>query len=97
VDKNKAGRVFTYGMSMRGNFSVSLREMPDHFVCATCGARQLLDLLCWDASTMNVQSCLTCCGCLLHHAADPGGRVVWTARQGWRGLDDSESRARRHR
>jgi hypothetical protein len=76
---------------------MSLREMPDHFVCATCGARQLLDAMCWDASTVVIQRCVRCCGCLAHsEAADPGGRVVWTAAHGWRGIQDAPHRTRRH-
>jgi hypothetical protein len=75
---------------------MSLREMPDHFGCATCGQRRVLDLLCWDASTLELQRCVACCGCRFHHAPDPGGRVVWTPQHGWRGLHDSPHRRRRH-
>lgn len=79
---------------------MSLRELPDPFLCATCHARLPLESLCVDASSAVILRCVGCCGCLAHTGGlDPGGTVVldFRARHPWRGLDGSPHRTRRHR
>jgi hypothetical protein len=75
-----------------------LRAIPDHFGCDACQTVQPLDLLCHETHTPVTRRCVRCCQCPTHWGqdADPGGRVVWTAQHGWRGLDDSLWRTRRH-
>jgi hypothetical protein len=74
---------------------MSLREIPVHFTCDRCQHAQHVDFLCWETHRENTGLCLHCCGCATHRADDPGGRVVFD-RHGWRGLDDNDSRTRRH-
>lgn len=54
---------------------MSLREMPEHFVCDACHARQPLDLLC--AARMDWIVCVHCCQCEIHRVDDIDGTVIW--------------------
>ena len=69
---------------------MSLREMPDHFVCDACQARQLLDALCGEASRGDWLACVRRCHCAVHDGwDDPGGVAIFAPRAGkltWRGL-----------
>lgn len=78
---------------------MSLREMPQHFTCATCAAVQPLEHLCLAASSAVVLRCVWCCGCAVHgQDLDPGGTVVLSGTPlQWRGLDGAAHRTRRHR
>ena len=43
-----------------------LRDIPRHFVCAHCMERQHLEVMCRHASTIELQRCVRCCGCMDH-------------------------------
>lgn len=72
---------------------MSLREMPDHFICDACAARQHVDLLCAVLARPDWLPCVRCCACESHRVDDIAGTVIFP----WRGLDASEHRTRRHR
>jgi hypothetical protein len=69
-------------------------ELPEQFGCDRCQTIQPVDFVCWETRSRNHVWCLHCCGCAMHGADDPGGRVVWD-QHGWRGLG-SGHQARRH-
>lgn len=57
---------------------MSLREMPDHFLCDVCQEVQHLESLCVDASSAAVLRCVWCCRCAAHQAdLDMPGTVIW--------------------
>lgn len=75
-----------------------MRALPDHFTCATCREVLHLESRCVDASSVIVQRCVWCCGCLAHAQDDPGGRAVFAGMPlRWRGLDGRAGRRRRQR
>jgi hypothetical protein len=78
---------------------MSLREMPQFFVCDACTERQHLDVLCTATASPAQLLCGRCCGCSGHRRDDPGGIAVFAAQAGrltWCGLDGRAGRARKH-